>query len=253
MTASSTRPYMIRAIYEWCNDNGFTPYIAVMVDERTLVPREHVRAGEIVLNLSSSATHRLDLGNDVVEFQARFSGVVRDLSIPVENITAIYARENGHGMAFEVTKAPGQSANDRTATQTDSPDAAEEAGAKPRPTPTPGGRRSPVLSAVKASESVESALTHEPKLASVTNLTSASEGKAASKPAKRKSDETLTSVSSNSKPVAEPVDQPMQEEVTGEASGTNDTSDPNNEPSGPDTDTGGRGKSRGRAKLTRIK
>ena len=104
MTASSTRPYMIRAIYEWCNDNGFTPYIAVSVDERTVVPSEHVRAGEIVLNLSASATNKLSLGNDLIHFYARFSGVVRELSIPVDNITAIYARENGHGMAFEVAK-----------------------------------------------------------------------------------------------------------------------------------------------------
>jgi stringent starvation protein B len=244
---------MIRAIYEWCNDNGFTPYIAVMVDERTLVPREHVRAGEIVLNLSSSATHRLNLGNDVVEFQARFSGVVRDLSIPVENITAIYARENGHGMAFEVSKPPGQSANDRTA-QASPAEQADEASAKPKPTPTPGGRRSAGLSAVKSSsEAGELALTHEPKLASVTSLNPSTDGKAAGKPGKRKPDETPGGASQSATPVAESADPPKQEEVTGEASDVNDTPDPNNEPSSPDSDTGGRSKPRGRAKLTRIK
>lgn len=105
MAETSTKPYLIRAIYEWCNDNGYTPYLAVAVDERTLVPREHVKGGEIVLNVSPMATHRLQLGNDLITFQARFAGVARELSIPVENVSAIYARENGHGMAFDVPRA----------------------------------------------------------------------------------------------------------------------------------------------------
>ena len=105
MAETSTKPYLIRAIHEWCSDNGFTPYIAVAVDSRTRVPREFVRNGEIVLNVSMMATHRLKLGNDFIEFQARFGGTPRELSIPVENVSAIYARENGHGMAFEVPKA----------------------------------------------------------------------------------------------------------------------------------------------------
>ena len=105
MAETSTKPYLIRAIYEWCNDNGYTPYLAVAVDERTQVPREHVKAGEIVLNVSPMATNRLALGNDLISFQARFGGVARELSIPVENVSAIYARENGHGMAFDVPKA----------------------------------------------------------------------------------------------------------------------------------------------------
>jgi stringent starvation protein B len=102
---TSTKPYLIRAIHEWCSDNGYTPYLAVAVDERTQVPREFVRNGEIVLNVSSAATNRLSLGNDLISFQARFGGAPRELSIPVENVTAIYARENGHGMAFDVPKA----------------------------------------------------------------------------------------------------------------------------------------------------
>jgi stringent starvation protein B len=101
---SSTKPYLIRAIHEWCADHGFTPYLAVTVDERTTVPREFVRAGEIVLNVSMSATDRLSIGNDFITFQARFGGVARTLSIPVEQVSAIYARENGQGMAFEVPK-----------------------------------------------------------------------------------------------------------------------------------------------------
>lgn len=106
MAETSTKPYLIRAIYEWCNDNGFTPYLAVAVDERTQVPREYVKAGEIVLNVSPMATQRLSMGNDLIAFQARFGGIARELSIPVENVSAIYARENGHGMAFDVPKAP---------------------------------------------------------------------------------------------------------------------------------------------------
>ena len=100
-----TKPYLIRAIHEWCVDNGLTPYLAVSVDERVVVPAEHVRNGEIVLNVSTSATSRLLLGNELIEFQARFGGVVRDLSIPVDRVSAIYARENGQGMAFEVASA----------------------------------------------------------------------------------------------------------------------------------------------------
>jgi stringent starvation protein B len=112
MAESSTKPYLIRAIYEWCNDNGFTPYLAVAVDERTQVPREYVKGGEIVLNVSPMATARLSLGNDLISFQARFGGVARELSIPVENVSAVYARENGHGMAFDVPKPPAVAAQE---------------------------------------------------------------------------------------------------------------------------------------------
>ncbi len=102
MTLPSTKPYLLRAIWEWCCDNGFTPYIAVQVDERTRVPREFVRDDQIVLNLGPTATNKLQIGNDYVDFQARFGGVARELSVPVGQVTAIYARENGAGMAFEV-------------------------------------------------------------------------------------------------------------------------------------------------------
>jgi stringent starvation protein B len=102
MELPSTKPYLLRALWEWCCDNGFTPHIAVEVDERTRVPREFVREGQIVLNLGPDATNKLQIGNDYVEFQARFGGVARDLSVPIERISAIYARENGAGMAFEV-------------------------------------------------------------------------------------------------------------------------------------------------------
>jgi len=98
----ATKPYLIRAIHEWCLDQGFTPYLTVSVDARTRVPREHVKDGQIVLNLGPEATHQLVMGNELITFSARFNGVAQALSIPVDNIAAIYARENGQGMAFEV-------------------------------------------------------------------------------------------------------------------------------------------------------
>ncbi|MDD2608724.1 MAG: ClpXP protease specificity-enhancing factor [Giesbergeria sp.] len=97
---TTTRPYLIRALHEWCIDNGFTPYIAVRVDSSVQVPREFVKDGEIVLNVGLDATSGLLLGNDYIEFKARFAGKVRDIMVPVGRIVAIYARENGQGMAF---------------------------------------------------------------------------------------------------------------------------------------------------------
>jgi stringent starvation protein B len=99
-TSTSTRPYLIRALHEWCIDNGFTPLITVQVDANTQVPKEHVKDKEIVLNLSFDATSGLKLGNDYIEFKARFSGVARDIIVPVDRVMAIYARENSQGMAF---------------------------------------------------------------------------------------------------------------------------------------------------------
>jgi len=101
---SSTKPYLVRAIYEWCSDNGFTPYIAVSVNDQTRVPIAHVRNGEIVLNVSPLATHRLQLTNTEVSFTARFSGLAEDIWVPISQIVAIYAKETGHGMAFDVPK-----------------------------------------------------------------------------------------------------------------------------------------------------
>lgn len=101
MTETSTKPYFIRALHEWCTDNGYTPYVAVVVDEHTVVPREHVQDGQITLNIGALATNKLVIGNDYIEFQARFGGVSRQISVPVGAVRAIYARETGQGMAFE--------------------------------------------------------------------------------------------------------------------------------------------------------
>ena len=100
MTLPSTKPYLIRAIYEWCSDNGFTPYLAVKVGRDTRVPMEFVKDGQIVLNVSMDATQNLVMGNELIAFQARFGGVAHHIAVPVDNVSAIYARENGQGMAF---------------------------------------------------------------------------------------------------------------------------------------------------------
>jgi stringent starvation protein B len=102
---TSTRPYLIRALYEWCTDNGFTPYVAVRVDDGVQVPREFVKNGEIVLNISADATSALKLSNEFIEFKARFAGVARDIVVPMDHVLAIYARENGQGMAFAPQEA----------------------------------------------------------------------------------------------------------------------------------------------------
>ena len=101
-TTTPTRPYLIRAIHEWCTDNGLTPYLAVRVDPSVQVPREFVQDGEIVLNVSYDATGNLQLGNEYIEFKARFGGKPREIMVPVERVQAIYARESGQGMSFPV-------------------------------------------------------------------------------------------------------------------------------------------------------
>ncbi|SAL72568.1 ClpXP protease specificity-enhancing factor [Caballeronia telluris] len=112
MQEISTKPYLLRALYEWCTDNGFTPHIAVRVDNSTRVPRQFVRNDEIVLNVSFEATSQLQMGNEWIEFSARFSGKSHKIEVQVANVLAIYARENGQGMAFPVEPATLASASD---------------------------------------------------------------------------------------------------------------------------------------------
>ena len=150
--ATSTRPYLIRALYEWCTDNGFTPYVAVAVNEQVQVPREYVKNGEIVLNVSFDATTGLKLGNDFIEFKARFAGTAREIMVPINQVMAIYARENGQGMAFPQVPPPGEAADGPVATGLSSveSDRGAHAGSDepepPRPTST--GPR-PTLTRVK--------------------------------------------------------------------------------------------------------
>jgi len=137
MPEISTKPYLLRAIYEWCTDNGYTPYVAVMVDANTRVPKDFVKNDEIVLNISFTATSGLRMENDTIHFQARFGGVAREIVIPVDNVLAIYARENGQGMAFEVTPKKEDDAQD---------DALEQAETSPS---------APILTAVPSSKPSE--------------------------------------------------------------------------------------------------
>ncbi len=136
----STKPYLLRAIREWCVDQGYTPYLAVAVDARTRVPREHVNDGQIVLNLGTEATHQLVMGNEFITFSARFNGVAQALSIPIDNVAAIYARENGQGMAFEIASQEGDGA--KAAAEPESASGEEQ----PRH-PAPSGR--PHLTRIK--------------------------------------------------------------------------------------------------------
>ena len=105
MAEIPTKPYLLRALFEWCVDNGFTPHIAVKVDARTQVPAEYVKNAEITLNISPTAVHKLQMGNELIEFSARFGGVARQLAVPIANVYALYARETGHGMTFD-TEGP---------------------------------------------------------------------------------------------------------------------------------------------------
>lgn len=171
---SSTRPYLIRALHDWCTDNGFTPYLAVHVDRSVQVPMEYVKNNEIVLNVGFEATSGLKLGNDFIEFRARFGGMARDILVPVDHVVAIYARENGQGMAFPMptgeTEAPAGTAapvSHSVAPASDAPrglrlapatppaadeagDARDDDGSEPpeSPTPAPGGAR-PALKRIK--------------------------------------------------------------------------------------------------------
>lgn len=105
MKALSTKPYLIRAIYEWCSDNGYTPYLSVKVDAQTRVPNEFVKNGEIILNIRDDAVHHLTLGNDLIQFSARFNGVSREISVPVDAVQGIFAKETSQGVLFPPEEA----------------------------------------------------------------------------------------------------------------------------------------------------
>ncbi|GAB7127091.1 ClpXP protease specificity-enhancing factor [Silvimonas sp. JCM 19000] len=142
MSSISTKPYLIRAIHEWCSDHGFTPYLVVSVRDKMQVPMEYVKNGEIVLNISYNATRNLSLSNDFVSFSARFNGVSREIVIPVGAVVSIFSRENGEGMGFEYEAPP------EAALLDDAPAAAEHGAEKsdddddhtPPEPPRPAGR-----------------------------------------------------------------------------------------------------------------
>jgi stringent starvation protein B len=163
---SSTRPYLIRALHDWCTDNGFTPYVAVHVDGSVQVPKEYVKNNEIVLNVGFEATSGLKLGNEFIEFKARFGGQAREIQVPIDHVVAIYARENGQGMAFPVPSAPpsagpsvlppleGGARGAPRLTAVDAPGSNAESSAPetppeaPEPSP-PGGGPKPALKRIK--------------------------------------------------------------------------------------------------------
>jgi stringent starvation protein B len=118
MSEQSAKPYLIRAICEWCADNGLTPYLAVKVTAQTRVPVSYVKNGEIVLNISPGATRRLTIDNDRVQFTARFNGVSQEVSVPTGAVSGIFAKETGYGFAFTVTADPVASLDAATAPET---------------------------------------------------------------------------------------------------------------------------------------
>lgn len=107
MSELSTKPYLIRAIYEWCTDSGLTPHLVVAVGKHTRVPMEFAKDGQIVLNVSQGATRNFLIGNDLIQFSARFNGASRDIEVPVDAVISIYARENAQGLSFAVEEAGG--------------------------------------------------------------------------------------------------------------------------------------------------
>lgn len=158
---TSTRPYLLRALHDWCTDNGFTPYVAVHVGPTVQVPMEYVKNNEIVLNIGFEATSGLQMGNEFIEFKARFGGVSREIRVPVDHVVAIYARENGQGMAFPVPTSGTEAAPAAPAAGTpvapvrglrlasSEPEAAAPADEEPPPPDpaSPGGR--PALKRIK--------------------------------------------------------------------------------------------------------
>jgi stringent starvation protein B len=126
MSEQSAKPYLVRAICEWCADNGLTPFLAVRVDARTRVPAAFVKNGEIVLNISATATRRLTIDNDWVQFNARFAGVSQEVSVPMAAVSGVFAKETGYGFAFAMAQDPAASLAAATAPQP--ADAGPEAG-----------------------------------------------------------------------------------------------------------------------------
>jgi stringent starvation protein B len=136
MSEQSAKPYLVRAISEWCADNGLTPYLAVRVNHETRVPAAYVKNGEIVLNVSASATRRLTVDNDLIQFTARFNGVSQEVSVPMSAVAGIFAKETGYGFAFSVAQDPVASLAAATAPTDEPRPRAEAEGDKSRSRPS---------------------------------------------------------------------------------------------------------------------
>jgi stringent starvation protein B len=107
---NSTKPYLIRSIYDWCIDSGFTPFVSVKADPELNVPQECVRNGEIIFNISAQAVQGLNINNESMAFSARFNGISRDLEIPLDAVKGIFAKEVNQGIAFS---SDGEEAQDK--------------------------------------------------------------------------------------------------------------------------------------------
>ena len=113
MSMKSSRPYLVRALYEWILDNACTPYLLVDATVAGVeVPQQYVKNGQIVLNVAPGAVAGIDMSNDDIRFRGRFSGVAIDVFVPIGAVLGIYARENGQGMGFEPEQAPPPSSDD---------------------------------------------------------------------------------------------------------------------------------------------
>ncbi len=150
MAQLSTKPYLLRALYEWCGDSGYTPHLAVWVDDNVRVPPQYVKDNQIVLNIAASATHHLRIERDWVSFSARFGGVAQEVWIPVGNVLSLFARETGEGMGFELEpmNAPAGEADHTGRAQLKAVDKQDGGDDEPPSGPRSGGGR-PNLKIVK--------------------------------------------------------------------------------------------------------
>ena len=126
MKVTSTKPYLIRAIYEWCIDCGYSPYIVVKVNAKTKVPQEYIKDGEITLNISHTAANNLEIGNEVIIFKARFDGSSRSIQIPINTVKGIYAKEVNQGLSFTIANTMAEDGNDTNEVNADGGDEAND-------------------------------------------------------------------------------------------------------------------------------
>jgi len=123
MNQPSTKPYLIRAIYEWCCECGYTPMLFVSVDikKSNNLPKENIKDGEIIFNVNQNAVRNLNIGNDIISFSARFNGVVKEISFPTETVSGIFAREINQGIAFPDVSSENKEKNEDAESVEDSP------------------------------------------------------------------------------------------------------------------------------------
>jgi stringent starvation protein B len=147
MSEQSAKPYLVRAICEWCADNGLTPYLAVKVNPQTRVPTSFVKNGEIVLNVSTTATRKLTIDNEWIQFAARFNGASQEVSVPMTAVSGIFAKETGYGFAFTIAADPAAALVEATAPK--DPDSIEPPKTHESPQASPRPKRPSHLQIIK--------------------------------------------------------------------------------------------------------